>query len=225
LSNPALRVNLTDSNFLDIITPIYEKRSKYQSIQFGTAKGKYILLLDGREQYIYPGEEKYHSALIDTAVHLFGKKPNNVLIVGGGDGFAARNALKLGAKKVTIVDIDKEVINLSKNHPIAAKLNNYSLRNKNVRVIIDDALKIPDMGLGEFDVISMDLTDPVDTLSKKLYSKNFVSKLVDMLPYSGVISGYKQKALLGRFGGSSLRMVVKVPDMGIADIYYFKKDY
>lgn len=204
-----------------LIEPVYEKTSKYQNICLGKFNNNYILTLNGEVQFIYPYERSYHDALIGNAVKLLKRQPNRVLILGGGDGMAAREAFKHGAKQIVIVELDREVVNLFRNYPIAAKLNNYAFSNKNANIIINDAYKTPYMGLGNFDIIAVDLTDK-KPLSKHLYSLNYMKSLIGMLNSGGVLSGYNQTEL------SKISNIVpfssNVPYMGTFNIYYYKKE-
>lgn len=204
-----------------LIEPIYKKSSKYQNICLGKFNNNYILTLNGNVQFIYPYERSYHNALIGNAVRLLGRHPGRTLILGGGDGMAAREALKHGAKEVVTVELDKEMIGLFRNHPIAARLNNYAFSNKNAKIIIGDAYKVPYMGLGSFDLIAVDLTDK-NSLSKHLYSLGYIKKLIGMLNHDGVLSGYNQTELfrvskIVPFSGN-------IPYMGTFNIHYYKKE-
>ncbi|MDP2364399.1 MAG: hypothetical protein Q8M94_11610, partial [Ignavibacteria bacterium] len=202
-----------------LIEPVYEKTSKYQDICLGKFDNNYILTLNGDIQFIYPYERSYHSALIGNAIRLLGRQPGRVLILGGGDGMAARDAIKHGAKEVVVVELDKEMIRLFRNYPIAAKLNNYAFHNKNAKVIINDAYKTPYMGLGGFDLIAVDLTDKTP-LSKHLYSLNYMKSLIGMLNHGGVLSGYNQTELSKVSNIKPFRS--NIPYMGTFNIHYYK---
>jgi SAM-dependent methyltransferase len=64
------------------------------------------------------------------------KKPHDVLIVGAGTGNNAAAALRHGAKRIDIVEIDPDIIKLGKKlHPEKP----YSEKNKNVHIYVNDA--------------------------------------------------------------------------------------
>lgn len=63
-----------------------------------------------------------------------------VLILGGGDGLAAREVLKYNdVEKIVLVDIDSEMTKLCSTNEQIKKLNEDSLNNEKVKVINDDA--------------------------------------------------------------------------------------
>ena len=59
------------------------------------------------------------------------ERHQQVLIIGGGDGLAAREVLRhTNVKQVTLVDLDPRVTGLFKDNEELAKLNRFSLRDR-----------------------------------------------------------------------------------------------
>ncbi|WP_449401596.1 spermine/spermidine synthase domain-containing protein [Chryseobacterium wanjuense] len=68
------------------------------------------------------------------------KNIENVLILGGGDGFAVREVLKYKeVKNITLVDLDGEMTNFFKTNQTMRALNQNSLSNPKVKIINKDA--------------------------------------------------------------------------------------
>ena len=66
--------------------------------------------------------------LVHPAMQIL-KNPKDILIVGGGDGAVAEEVLKYNfINKIDLVDIDEEVIKVSKRY--FKKINKSSLSNK-----------------------------------------------------------------------------------------------
>ena len=203
-----------------MIKNIYSRKTKYQNINL-VKDGDYIkLLLNGSVQFVYPGENIYHQALIDEAIGFLGRHPTRVLILGGGDGLAARNVLRYKPRKVFQVEIDPLMITFARTHPFMSKLNRGSL-NK-VHIILDNALNVPKLKIGTFDLIVMDLTDP-DRNSIKLYSPNYIHSLINKLKPGGVISAYGPSTL--SFLAEAIPKSIYVRGMGNALIWYYKKSW
>ena len=75
-----------------------------------------ILFLDGVEQSSLHGEAAYHEALVHPAM-LTHNNPKRVAIIGGGEGATLREVLKhKSVEHVVMIDIDKELINLCREH-------------------------------------------------------------------------------------------------------------
>ena len=84
-----------------------------------------MLALDGIIQITEKDEAAYSEMLVHPAIQVL-KNPENVLIIGGGDGAVAEELLKYSfIKKIDLVDIDEEVVRLSIKY--FKKINKNSL--------------------------------------------------------------------------------------------------
>jgi spermidine synthase len=140
----------------------------------GGTDGKPLdLFLDGRLRVGGRDERRYHEALVHPA--LSGPHAR-VLILGGGDGLAAREALRRpDVRRVDVVELDAGLIRLARRDPGLSALNDHAYDDPRVHVTTADALcwlrhRAPEAG---YDVVVADLPDPGITASTKLYSQEF----------------------------------------------------
>jgi spermidine synthase len=146
---------------LEVAEVLHDQKSKYQHVQvFRNKVWGTVLVLDGVIQVTQKDEIAYHELI--AHIPLFShKKPENVLIVGGGDGGTMREVLKHpSVKKVVICEIDQMVIDVAKKYlPQLA----VSYSDPRVTVVCQDAAKYMEQKevLGTFDVIIADTSDPV----------------------------------------------------------------
>ncbi len=166
---------------------IYAKSSSYQRIVL-TRKGKDIrLFLNNNLQFSSVDEYRYHEALVHPALQAC---PNarNVLILGGGDGLAAREVLKYASvQTITLVDLDKEVTHLFATHPLLTPLNQHSLTSPKIQVLNTDAFEWLKQSTQVYDCIIIDFPDPSNFSIGKLYSQTFYRKLYEHIHPQGVI--------------------------------------
>lgn len=152
---------------------VYSAQSKYQSLVLTQWKDSYWLYLNGNLQFSTVDELAYHESLIVPALASAGA-PSNVLIVGGGDGLAARSVRKLLPNAgITIVDLDPEVTSFAQSHPIMVALNDSILFDRKVRIVNEDAFAWLEKSHVMFDVIIVDLPDPRSLDLARLYSVEF----------------------------------------------------
>ena len=145
-----------------VITPVrhwrYRGRSPYQVIDVGDVD--YLgtcLFLDGWMQLAAVDEYVYHEHLVLPAL-LAHERPERVLILGGGDGLAAREVLRHAAvRQVIMVDLDAEVVRVCREH--LADLQRGALDDPRVHVIIGDARDFLRNHSEGFDVVIVDLVD------------------------------------------------------------------
>ncbi|MBT2368093.1 polyamine aminopropyltransferase [Streptomyces sp. ISL-10] len=130
------------------------------------------LFIDGQLTVRGRDEHRYHEALVHPAMN----GPHaRVLILGGGDGLAAREALGYGdVDSVTIVELDPGLVRLARTDPALTTLNRHVYDDPGLRVVTADAFSWLRLAhRGRYDVIVSDLPDPGVTDATKLYSLEF----------------------------------------------------
>ena len=140
--------------------------------------------LDNELQFAQNDEYIYHEMLVHPAMSC-ARGNGYVCILGGGDGCAAREALKWQTvRSLEIFDWDKTVTELFKHK--YSFYNGNSLSNENVQVNNDDVLTLSPQN--DYDVVIVDLVDPdyKDTVSKELWS-TLVPKLPAFLHESSTM--------------------------------------
>ncbi len=179
---------------------IYQQRSRFQKIILTKDQNDVRLFLDGNIQFSSRDEHRYHEALVHVPILCRkGFKPVNVLILGGGDGLAARELLKHKiVKSITICDLDPAITDLGKKNPYLLKMNKHALSNEKVNIINLDAfmylkdnvdiLKSPKVKkkFKQWDLIIVDLPDPNNEALAKLYSVKFYKLVKACLSPDGV---------------------------------------
>ncbi|HVR19283.1 MAG TPA: polyamine aminopropyltransferase, partial [Polyangiaceae bacterium] len=99
----------------------------YQRIVVTANRGGFNLFLNGNLQFSSADEYRYHEALVHPAMASAGRAIERVLILGGGDGLAAREVLAHpGVRSVTLVDLDPAMTSLARNFQPLASLNRNS---------------------------------------------------------------------------------------------------
>jgi len=169
---------------LNVKDILYHKRSRYQDVaSVDTADFGRRMVIDGMVMLTERDEFVYHDML--THVPLFvHPKAENVLVIGGGDGGTVRELVKhRNIKKITMVEIDRDVIKASLKYlPSLSR----SLKNRRVRLIIDDGLKYVRRHRNSFDVIILDSSDPVGP-AKGLFSLKFFRDIYKCLKKDGIM--------------------------------------
>ena len=148
-------------------------RSDYQEIVLTQARGTddVRLFLDGDLQFASSDEHRYHEALVHPAL-VPGAR--SVLILGGGDGLAAREVLRHDSvERVVEVELDPAVIRLARTDPRMVAANDGALDDPRVTVVVDDAMRWLRTAGERFDAVVVDLPDPDQPATAKLYSQEF----------------------------------------------------
>jgi spermidine synthase len=129
-------------------------------------------------------EFHYHEMISHPSLFTHGNA-KNILVIGGGDGGTVREILRHeGVEKVTMVEIDGEVIKACKEHlpQIAAEFDNPKLDLK-----VDDGIAfIKSAAPKSYDIIIVDGSDPVGP-AEGLFSVEFYTNCYNALKDGGIL--------------------------------------
>ena len=149
---------------------VFESHSPYQRLVVTQWKDDTRLYINGNLQFSSRDEARYHEALVIPAMQAAARH-ERVLILGGGDGLAAREVLKYPqVKQVTLVDLDPAMTRTFQTSAKLVALNQNALNHPKLRVVNDDAAQWLQHTAATFDVIIIDLPDPSNFSLGKLYS-------------------------------------------------------
>ncbi len=147
-------------------------------------------LLNGSLQFFLPFDSKVdpnHFFLFDPYLTLH-PKVENVLILGGGDGLPARQAVKYPSiKKITMVDLDKEWVELAKSNPFLHALTKDVWDDPRFKVHYMDAFKWVLRDRNRYDLIIVNFPSEPTSLAKiRTLSVQFFRDLKKILSDNGV---------------------------------------
>ena len=160
------------------------RQSAYQEIVVTRRGNDMRLYLDGGLQFSTRDEYRYTESLVYP---VLGAGAHSVLVLGGGDGLAARELLRApGVDKIVQVELDPAVIELARSTMRYA--NGGSLDDPRVHVVTADAMKwLRDTKSPSFDAIIVDLPDPDTPVLGRLYSTEFYALVSRALAPGGLM--------------------------------------
>jgi spermidine synthase len=183
--------------FTEEITPTLKASAKLNSISFNgqsefqkvqiidTCDFGKTLVLDGKTQSALSDECIYHECLVHPTL-LQHPCPKTVYIGGGGEFATAREVLKYkSVEKVIMVDIDKKVCDMCREQ--MPEWNAGVFDDPRLEVHYDDAHAFLKGYDGKFDVIIMDISDPIEAgPGYVLYTQEFYNYAVSKLNIGGI---------------------------------------
>ncbi|MGA1845777.1 polyamine aminopropyltransferase [Deferribacter abyssi] len=163
---------------------LYSGKSPYQKIDILESEdlGR-ILLLDDFIMLTEAHEFAYHEMIAHVPLYAH-PNPENVLIIGGGDGGTAREVVKHDiVKKCVMCEIDGMVVEKSKEFlPTVAS----AFDNPKLNLMIDDGVKFIKDNKDSFDVIIIDSTDPIGP-AEGLFKQEFYRHVFKCLKDDGIM--------------------------------------
>ncbi len=169
------------------ITPVHEENTEFQHLQivdndhFGR-----MLILDNVVQTTEKEEFIYHEMMSHLPIMALDHPVQSVLIIGGGDGGILEECLKhQSLQRITMVDIDKRVIELSKEMLFFTE----AFDDPRFELIIGDGagyVDSPEAQDRKFDVIIVDSPDPIGP-AKVLFETPFYQSIKNCLNPDGIM--------------------------------------
>ncbi|AKT39574.1 polyamine aminopropyltransferase [Chondromyces crocatus] len=166
---------------------VYAAQSPYQRVVLTQSPRTTRLFLNGNLQFSSDDEYRYHEVLVHPAVAALGRSPRRVLILGGGDGLAARELLRYpSVEHIVLVDLDATVTDAFRTLPIATRLNSGALTDRRITIRNEDAYKYLEGSTDVFDLAVVDFPDPGNYAVGKLYTDAFYLLLRERIGVRGL---------------------------------------
>lgn len=169
---------------LEVDEILFQEKSKFQDVLvFKSKTYGNVLVLDDVIQCTDRDECSYQEMLAHLPLCCH-PNPKKVLIIGGGDGGVAREAVKHpGVEMVVQCEIDEVVVNAAKKY-----LPNLSkgFDNPKVTLHIGDGFEFMKKHQQEFDVILTDSSDP-EGPAESLFGKNYYELVKKALKPDGLL--------------------------------------
>lgn len=163
---------------------IYDSATAHQRLRVfeNTTFGR-ILTLDDVVQVTERDNFIYHEMLTHVPLFAHGAA-RRVLIVGGGDGGMAREALRHPLDSVTMVEIDAGVVDFSRQY--LPTISNGAFDDPRLDLVIADGADFMRDTSGGFDVIIIDSTDPIGP-GEVLFTDHFYGHAKRALSPGGIL--------------------------------------
>lgn len=153
---------------------------------------QHIFYIDGVEKFTSEWEQLDNQCLVSFPIQLMQSlnlSPERVLIIGGGDGLAARNVLQFSSvKSVKILESDGSIYKVARDDLKMRIYNLDSLKSPRTELIEKDIFWWVDHEEAlKFDLIILDLPVPTEVSTMRLLSAEFLKRLLDLTSDEGAI--------------------------------------
>jgi spermidine synthase len=149
-------------------TLVERRRTPFQLLEvYDTPELGRIFRLDGFNMTSERDEFFYHENLVHPAA-VAHPLPRRALVIGGGDGGSSKELLRHATiERVHMAELDPDVIEISKRQ--FGKVHGGAFDDPRLQVTVGDGLAYLRATAVRYDLVAMDLTDPVGP-SVELYS-------------------------------------------------------
>jgi spermidine synthase len=171
------------------ITKIYaSEQTAFQKVEViqSSHYGK-CLILDGHMQSAQGDEFIYHENLVHPAM-VTHPNPKKVVIIGGGEGATLYEVLRhKTVEKCWMIDIDQRVVELCDEY--MPEWHRGAFKDKRTVLLYEDGRKFLENSNEKFDVIIIDIPEPVEEgPAYMLYTEEFYKMVATKLTENGMVS-------------------------------------
>lgn len=167
-------------------TVIYAEQGERQSLMVTSGQDALELFVDGRLKVSMVDQRRYFEALVQPVLAA-SERHDRVLLIGGGSGMAERELLRHDdVGQITVVLLDDALPRLARRLRWTRELSEGALASPKLRFVENEGIVWLSDNDERFDVIVVDLPDPLDYLDAKSYSVHFYRLLARHLAPGGV---------------------------------------
>lgn len=165
-------------------------RTPYQIIDYFSTPGfpevasppNFTLYLNRKTQFDFFAVDIYHQSMVFAGINLMHTKPENVLVLGAGDGLLLKELKHIpDIQSITMVELDPGIIEWAGSHPVMSRLNENALTtpDSRVKIHVTDAVSFLRTHPADkkYDFILVDFPFPNGHELSKLYSIEFYELL------------------------------------------------
>ncbi len=164
----------------------FQRIEVVETLEFGKALVLYGSLM------VAEGDTGAYNEMISHVPLFSHPKPDEILIIGGGDCGCLTNVLMHPeVKRCTMCEIDKMVVEVSKKH--FPKLT-AGLADPRANLLFEDGKKFIETTDKKFDIVLLDLSDPIGPAAD-LFQKTFHESVYDRLNDDGIMVAQSESPL------------------------------
>jgi len=179
------RLHAHHSQVFTVDAVLHQGRTGFQNVLvFENGLFGRVLVLDGVVQLAERDNHIYHEMIVHVPLMAHGCA-KRVLIIGGGDGGTLKEVLKHPIDKAVLVEIDPDVIELSKRY--FPEVSGGAFDDRRASIVIGDGLEYVAGSDDRFDVVIIDSTDPVGP-GERLFTASFYRSCRRLLRPRGIVS-------------------------------------
>ena len=163
---------------------LFRGRTAFQeALIFRNERFGRVLTLDGVVQTTEKDEFCYHEMIAHVPIVAHGAV-KNVLIIGGGDGGVLREALKHPGLTATMIELDRTVVDICREHMPSLSAGAFDDPRADVRFM--DGIRFVAETSEKFDVVIVDSTDPIGP-GEVLFTPEFYADCAHCLTERGIL--------------------------------------
>ncbi|MFY0593399.1 hypothetical protein [Roseivirga sp.] len=160
----------TQSNFHDKV--VYSYTTDLQRVDVTEWKGDHWFYTDGINQFSSIDAWLFYEPFAYPVLKLV-PETDNILVVGGENGMLINELFKAGLSNIDQVPIDEELLQIAREEELFLRYNNDNKTQGMSQMISDNIFDYLNANLKKYDLIFLDVADPIDIERNQFFTKEF----------------------------------------------------
>ncbi len=166
---------------------IYTAETPYQTIDVTEWQGQRWFYYNNVNQFSSIDHWLYFEPMAHVPCQTVDER-TKTLVIGGENGMLIRELLKYNdIDRIDLLPVDSELLGIARQEPIFLKLNDQALNNDRIRTIPKPIFSFLEETNDEYNLIYIDLPDPLDLELNQYYTTEFYQLCYEALRAKGVV--------------------------------------
>lgn len=166
---------------------LYSAQTPYHQIDITTWKGNEWFYYDNINQFSSIDHSLYYEPMVHPAMKI-SALPKNILVIGGENGLLIKEILKhKTVEQVDLIPLDTALLNIATEQKWFTNLNKNALESHKLRIKNGEVFRLLAMDSAQYDLIFVDVPDPVDIELSQYYTVEFYKKCNWALKHNGLL--------------------------------------
>ena len=164
---------------------IFSYQTRFQTLDVTEWKGNHWFYQDNINHYSSIDSWLYYEPFVHPVMQL--AKDKRVLIIGGENGMIAHHLKPYNPASIDLLPIDGEYLEVASTNPLYLAQNEEVFNRESINVIPDDPFRWLSRLESAYDVIFVDVPDPIDIELNQFYTREFYQLAHAALSESGLM--------------------------------------
>lgn len=151
---------------------VFSKTTDLQVIDVTEWRGNHWFYADGVNQFSSIDSWLFYEPFVYPILELAGAS-KEILVIGGENGMLVNELRKAGTNNIKLLSLDPELLIMAQNETLFLENNENSLSDSAIQFIEEDVFQFLNSETEGFDLIFVDVADPIDLQRNQYFTHEF----------------------------------------------------
>jgi len=197
---------------------VFSQQTRFQRLDVTVWKGNYWFYQDDINHFSSIDPWLYYEPFVHPAMHLAPAQPR-VLIIGGENGMLANALKQYDISSIDMLPIDWEYLEIAESNAFYTSQNEGVFGKLPINVIAHSSFRWLNKAKAAYDVIFVDVPDPIDIELNQYYTQEFYNLAHQALTTDGLIITQSGSPYFATAAFQSIEQTMKSAEYAVASFH------